>query len=140
MGREVRGAELDEPASDLLLFTREHRFPRHVVALHLELDLIFFACSSPPTSELKSYEAKEHENIHASRQNIPRTNLVDTPLLNLSFALSWCQAVATAPAIILPTTAFARRALVVTFDVTRELGFFLPRASVADLTSSPPIS
>ena len=46
---------------------------------------------TPPLRNLKGYEVKEHENIHASHQNISRTNLVDAHLLNLSFALSWCR-------------------------------------------------
>ena len=65
---------------------------------------------------------------------------MSAPSHALTSRLDPAQAVDTAPAFILPAKAFARRALVVTLDVTRELGIFLPRASVADLTSSPPIS
>jgi len=34
-----------------------------------------------PLQNLKGYEMKEHENIHASYQNISRTNLAGAPLL-----------------------------------------------------------
>ena len=67
-----------------------------------------------------------------------RIERMSAPSHALTSRLDPAQAVATAPAFILPATSFARRALVVTLDVTRELGIFLPRASVADLTSSPP--
>ena len=67
----------------------------------------------PPTSELKGYEVKEHENsAHLLEHHFNVVALLDGDMILLH--------------------------ALVTLDITRELGILLPRASVADLTSSPP--
>ena len=112
----------------------------HCPGLHHVTDASLSNCStrsSLPTSResLVPWWRALLDELHPPHLRLER---MSAPSHALTSRLDPAQAVATAPAFILPATAFARHALVVTLDVTRELGIFLPRVSVADLTSSPP--